>query len=159
LKIGIISVGKLKEEYWKAAVKEYSKRLSRYCQLSIDDVDEVKAGENPGEAEKIAILKGEGLNILKHIKKDTFVIALDIYGNKLSSLELSDKLKDLGIQGRSNVSFIIGGSFGLSQEVLERADYRLSFSDMTFPHQMMKVVLLEQVYRSFKIISNETYHK
>ena len=159
MKIGIISVGKLKEEYWKAAVKEYSKRLSRYCQLSIDDVDEVKSGENPGDAEKIAILKGEGQNILKHIKKDTFVIALDIFGYKLSSLDLSDKLKDLAIQGRSNIAFIIGGSFGLSPEVMERADYRLSFSDMTFPHQMMKVILLEQIYRSFKIISNETYHK
>jgi 23S rRNA (pseudouridine1915-N3)-methyltransferase len=159
LKISIIAVGKLKEEYWKEAVKEYSKRLSRYCQLTIDDVDEVKGSDNINEAEKMSILKGEGENILKKIKRDSFIIALDIKGAKLSSDQLSDKINELGIMGKSNITFVIGGSLGLSSEILDLANLKLSFSDMTFPHQMMKVILLEQIYRSYKIINNETYHK
>jgi len=159
LKISIIGVGKLKEEYWKDAVKEYSKRLSRYCQLAIDDVDEVKGSDNINESEKMSILKGEGENILKKIKKDSFLIALDIKGTKFSSDQLSNKINELGIMGKSNITFVIGGSLGLSPEILELANLKLSFSDMTFPHQMMKVILLEQIYRSYKIISNETYHK
>lgn len=159
MKISIIAVGKLKEEYWKEAVKEYSKRLSRYCQLTIDDVDEVKGSDNINEAEKMSILKGEGENILKKIKRDSFIIALDIKGAKLSSDQLSDKINELGIMGKSNITFVIGGSLGLSSEILDLANLKLSFSDMTFPHQMMKVILLEQIYRSYKIINNETYHK
>lgn len=159
MKISIIGVGKLKEEYWKDAVKEYSKRLSRYCQLAIDDVDEVKGSDNINESEKMSILKGEGENILKKIKKDSFLIALDIKGTKFSSDQLSNKINELGIMGKSNITFVIGGSLGLSPEILELANLKLSFSDMTFPHQMMKVILLEQIYRSYKIISNETYHK
>jgi 23S rRNA (pseudouridine1915-N3)-methyltransferase len=159
LKISIIAVGKLKEEYWKDAVKEYSKRLSRYCQLTLDDVDEVKSSDNVNEAEKMSILKGEGENILRKIKKDSFLIVLDIKGLKLSSEQLSERINELGIMGKSNITFITGGSLGLSSEILEMANLRLSFSDMTFPHQMMKVILLEQIYRSFKINSNEMYHK
>jgi 23S rRNA (pseudouridine1915-N3)-methyltransferase len=159
LKISIIAVGKLKEVYWKEAVKEYSKRLSRYCQLTLDDVDEVKSSDNVNEAEKMIILKGEGENILRKIKKDSFLIVLDIKGLKLSSEQLSERINELGIMGKSNITFIIGGSLGLSSEILEMANLRLSFSDMTFPHQMMKVILLEQIYRSFKINSNEMYHK
>lgn len=159
MKISIISVGKLKEAYWKDAVKEYSKRLSRYCQLALDDVDEVKSSDNVNEAEKMSILKGEGENILKKIKKDSFLIALDIKGSKLSSEQLSERINELGIMGKSNITFVIGGSLGLSSEILDLANLKLSFSDMTFPHQMMKVILLEQIYRSFKINSNETYHK
>jgi 23S rRNA (pseudouridine1915-N3)-methyltransferase len=159
LKISIIAVGKLKEEYWKDAVKEYSKRLSRYCQLTLDDVDEVKSSDNVNEAEKMSILKGEGENILRKIKKDSFLIVLDIKGLKLSSEQLSERINELGIMGKSNITFIIGGSLGLSSEILDMANLRLSFSDMTFPHQMMKVILLEQIYRSFKINSNEMYHK
>jgi 23S rRNA (pseudouridine1915-N3)-methyltransferase len=159
LKISIIAVGKLKEVYWKEAVKEYSKRLSRYCQLTLDDVDEVKSSDNVNEAEKMSILKGEGENILRKIKKDSFLIVLDIKGLKLSSEQLSERINELGIMGKSNITFITGGSLGLSSEILEMANLRLSFSDMTFPHQMMKVILLEQIYRSFKINSNEMYHK
>jgi 23S rRNA (pseudouridine1915-N3)-methyltransferase len=159
LKISIIAVGKLKEVYWKEAVKEYSKRLSRYCQLTLDDVDEVKSSDNVNEAEKMSILKGEGENILRKIKKDSFLIVLDIKGLKLSSEQLSERINELGIMGKSNITFIIGGSLGLSSEILDMANLRLSFSDMTFPHQMMKVILLEQIYRSFKINSNEMYHK
>ncbi len=159
MKISIIAVGKLKEVYWKEAVKEYSKRLSRYCQLTLDDVDEVKSSDNVNEAEKMSILKGEGENILRKIKKDSFLIVLDIKGLKLSSEQLSERINELGIMGKSNITFIIGGSLGLSSEILEMANLRLSFSDMTFPHQMMKVILLEQIYRSFKINSNEMYHK
>ena len=159
MKITVVCVGKLKEEYWKEAIKEYSKRLSRYCQLAINDVDEVKAPDSPSESEKLLVIRGEGENILKQIKQDSFVIALDVKGNKLSSELLAEKISDLGIKGRSNLVFIIGGSMGLSKAVLDRADFALSFSDMTFPHQMMRVILLEQIYRAFKINNNETYHK
>lgn len=159
MKISIIAVGKLKEAYWKEAVKEYTKRLSRYCQLSIDDVDEVRSSDNINEAEKNSILKGEAENIAKKMKKDSYIIALDIMGSKSTSNQLSEKINDLGLNGKSHITFIIGGSLGLSSEILNIADYRLSFSDMTFPHQMMKVILLEQIYRSYKILNNETYHK
>jgi 23S rRNA (pseudouridine1915-N3)-methyltransferase len=127
--------------------------------LTLDDVDEVKSSDNVNEAEKMSILKGEGENILRKIKKDSFLIVLDIKGLKLSSEQLSERINELGIMGKSNITFIIGGSLGLSSEILEMANLRLSFSDMTFPHQMMKVILLEQIYRSFKINSNEMYHK
>jgi len=159
MNISIICIGKLKEKYWIDAVQEYTKRLSKYCTLSINELKEEKAPDNPSKAEELAIKDAEGKNILKQIKKDAYVIALEIKGKELTSEELSEKIESLGIAGKSDVIFIIGGSIGLSEEVLNRSDFRLSFSKMTYPHQMMRVILLEQIYRSFKIIRNETYHK
>ncbi|WP_027399641.1 23S rRNA (pseudouridine(1915)-N(3))-methyltransferase RlmH [Anaerovorax odorimutans] len=159
MNIRIICIGKLKESYWVNAVCEYSKRLSKYCTLTINELKEEKSPDNPSNAEKSAVIEAEGKSILKHIKKDTYVIALEILGKQLSSEALAEKLNKLGIEGKSDIAFIIGGSLGLSDEVLSRADFRLSFSKMTFPHQMMRIILLEQIYRSFKINKNETYHK
>lgn len=159
MNIAIICIGKLKERYWTDAVQEYSKRLNKYCTLSINELKEEKSPDNPSEAEENAIREAEGKSILKHIKKETYVIALEIQGRELTSEGLAEKLDALALTGKSDVAFIIGGSIGLSDEVLSRADFRLSFSKMTFPHQMMRVILLEQIYRSFKINRNETYHK
>lgn len=159
MNITIVCVGKLKEKYWTDAAQEYSKRLSKYCTLVINELKEEKSPDNASNAEEMAVKEAEGKSILKQIKKDAYVIALEIQGKELTSEALSEKIESLGIAGKSDLVFLIGGSIGLSEEVLARADYRLSFSKMTFPHQMMRVVLLEQIYRSFKIIRNETYHK
>lgn len=159
MNIKIICIGKLKESYWVDAIKEYSKRLSKYCTLLIDELKEDRLPENASKAEELAVKEAEGKSILKQIKKETYVIALEIKGKELTSEALAEKVNLLGIEGKSDVAFIIGGSLGLSEEVLKRADFRLSFSKMTFPHQMMRVILLEQIYRSFKIIKNEAYHK
>jgi len=159
MNITIISVGKLKERYLKEAVEEYSKRLSKYCKLDIIEVADEKAPENMSRAEEEAVKQKEGQAILKHIKNDTYAIALAIEGKMLSSEGFSEFIDGLGIKGKSNIAFIIGGSLGLSDEVLRRADYKLSFSPMTFPHQLMRVILLEQIYRGFKIIRGEVYHK
>lgn len=159
MNISIITVGKLKEKYLKEAVLEYSKRLSKYCRLDIIEVSDEKAPENMSQAEETAVKEKEGQTILKYLKSDTYVIALAIEGKMLSSEAFADFINDLGIRGRSNVAFIIGGSLGLSDEVLKRADYKLSFSPMTFPHQLMRVILLEQIYRGYRIIKGEPYHK
>jgi len=159
MNITIISVGKLKEKYLKLGIDEYSKRLSRYAKLNIIEVSDEKAPENLSCAEEQIVKNKEGDGILKHIKEGTYVIALDLKGKMLSSEDLSDKLKTLGVSGNSNITFIIGGSLGLSDEVLKRADYRLCFSPMTFPHQLMKLILLEQIYRGFRIMKGEPYHK
>jgi 23S rRNA (pseudouridine1915-N3)-methyltransferase len=159
MNITVVCIGKLKERYWTEAIQEYSKRISKYCTLAINELKEEKAPDNASAAEEMAVKESEGKSILKQIKKEAFVIALEIQGKELTSEALSEKIEALGIAGKSDLVFIIGGSLGLSEEVLARADYRLSFSKMTFPHQMMRVVLLEQIYRSFKIIRNETYHK
>ena len=159
MNITVICIGKLKETYWTEAIKEYSKRLSKYCTLSINELKEEKMPDNASNAEEIAVKEAEGKNILKQMKKDAYVIALEIQGKELTSEALSEKMESLGILGKSDLIFVIGGSIGLSNEVLARADFRLSFSKMTFPHQMMRVILLEQIYRSFKILRNETYHK
>ncbi|HOM42202.1 MAG TPA: 23S rRNA (pseudouridine(1915)-N(3))-methyltransferase RlmH [Bacillota bacterium] len=157
--ISIITVGKLKERYLKEAVEEYSTRLSKYCKLEIIEVPDEKAPENLSPAQELTVMQKEGQGILKHVKDDTYMIALTIQGNQLSSEGLADFINDLGIKGRSNIAFVIGGSLGLSEEVLKRADFKLSFSPMTFPHQLMRVMLLEQVYRGFRIIKGEPYHK
>ncbi|MCT4565614.1 MAG: 23S rRNA (pseudouridine(1915)-N(3))-methyltransferase RlmH [Maledivibacter sp.] len=159
MNISIISVGKIKEKYFKNAISEYSKRLSRYCKLSFIEVPDEKAPESLSEIEMENIKDKEGQGILKNIKEGTYVIALDIKGKMMTSEELATKLDTLGIQGKSSIAFIIGGSLGLSKNVLNRADFKLSFSPMTFPHQLMKVVLLEQVYRGFRINRGEPYHK
>ncbi len=158
MNITVVCIGKLKEKYWVDAIKEYSKRLQSYCNLEIIELKETRLLGN-GKAEEDAVKKSEGQDILKKIKDNQYVITLEIGGKKLSSEKLAEKINDLSIDGESNIVFVIGGSLGLDNEVSKRADFKLSFSDMTFPHQMMRVILLEQVYRSFKIIRNEAYHK
>lgn len=159
MNITIIAVGKLKERYIKEAVGEYSTRLSKYCRLEIIEVPDEKAPETLSPAQELLVKDKEGQGILKHIKEDSYVIALAIQGKQLSSEDFAALINDLGIRGRSNITFIIGGSLGLSDEVLKRADYKLSFSLMTFPHQLIRVILLEQVYRGYRIITGAPYHK
>jgi len=159
MNITIICVGKIKEKYLKSAMDEYTKRLSRYCKLSIVELSDEKTPDNASEKEEIMIKEKEGEAILKSIKDNMFAIALELKGNMLTSVELSNYIKDLGIKGDSNIAFIVGGSLGLSKAVLDRVNYKLCFSKMTFPHQLFRVMLLEQVYRGFRIISGEPYHK
>ena len=159
MNIYIISVGKIKEKYLKDAITEYSKRLSRYCRLEIIEVADEKTPDNASEKEELLIKEKEGAAILKHVKDAMHVIVLDLKGKMLSSEELSRYIGNCGIQGESNIAFIIGGSLGLSAEVLKRADFSISFSKMTFPHQLMRVILLEQLYRSYRILNGEPYHK
>jgi len=149
MNIRILCVGTLKEKYWKEAVAEYSKRLGPYCSLSIEEVK-----ESPFED-----IREEGERLLKKIKSDELVITLEIQGTAKSSEELASDLERFAITGKSNIVFVIGGSSGLSAEILGRRDQSISFSKMTFPHQMMRVILLEQIYRGFKILRNEKYHK
>ncbi|MBU5592324.1 23S rRNA (pseudouridine(1915)-N(3))-methyltransferase RlmH [Clostridium sp. MSJ-4] len=159
MNITIISVGKIKEKYLKDAIEEYSKRLKRYCKLDIVELSDEKTPDNASKKEELQIKAKEGEAILKQIKENMFVIALDLKGKMISSEDLAFFIEDLGIKGESNLAFVIGGSLGLSQEVLERANYKLCFSKMTFPHQLFRVMLLEQVYRGFRIIKGEPYHK
>jgi 23S rRNA (pseudouridine1915-N3)-methyltransferase len=159
MNIYIISVGKIKERYLKDAITEYSKRLSRYCKLEIIEVTDEKTPDNASEKEELQIKEKEGAAILRLLKDNMHVIALDLKGKMLSSEELSKYVENCGIQGESNLAFIIGGSLGLSAEVLKRADFSISFSKMTFPHQLMRVILLEQLYRGYRIMSGEPYHK
>ncbi|QCX33659.1 23S rRNA (pseudouridine(1915)-N(3))-methyltransferase RlmH [Caloramator sp. E03] len=159
MNIKIIGVGKIKEKYLKDGIDEYLKRLSRYCNIEIIEVPDEKAPENLSTKEEEQVKTKEGQGILKYIKDNMYVIALDLKGTMLSSEGFADFINDLGLKGSSNISFIIGGSLGLSKEVLQRADYKLSFSKMTFPHQLMRLILLEQIYRGFRIISGEPYHK
>ena len=159
MKITVITVGKIKEKYLRDAIAEYTKRLSRYCKLEIIEVADEKTPDQAGGTVEEQIRNKEGERILKYIRDDMYVITLEIGGKMLSSEELADKINMLGIQGQSSVAFVIGGSIGLGREVLKRSDYALSFSKMTFPHQLMRVILLEQVYRSYRIINGEPYHK
>lgn len=159
MKISIITVGKIKEKYLRDAIAEYTKRLSKYCKLEIIEVADEKTQENASQIMEEALRAKEAERILKHVKSDSFIITLEIAGKQLSSEELADKIEKLGIQGVSHITFIIGGSIGLGQEVLAKSNYALSFSKMTFPHQLMRVILLEQVYRSYRIINGEPYHK
>ena len=159
MKITLITVGKIKEKYLKDAIAEYSKRLSRYCKLEIIEVADEKTPDQAGETVEENIRNKEGERILKYIRDDMYVITLEIGGKMLSSEELTQKIETLGIQGESSIAFVIGGSIGLGKEVLKRSDYALSFSKMTFPHQLMRVILLEQVYRSYRIMNGEPYHK
>lgn len=159
MKISVITVGKIKEKYLRDAIAEYSKRLSRYCKLEIVEVADEKTPDQASEAVEDAIRAKEGERILKYIRDDMYVITLEINGKMLTSEEFADKIESLGVQGKSSIAFVIGGSIGLGKEVLGRSDFALSFSKMTFPHQLMRVVLLEQVYRGYRIINGEPYHK
>jgi len=157
--ITIIGVGKLKEKYLLQGIEEYKKRLSAYAKIQIIEVPDEKAPENLSEAEMEQVKKKEGERILSHIKQDDYVIALVIEGKMWSSEDLAKEMDNLATYGKSNVAFVIGGSLGLDKEVYSRANALLSFSKMTFPHQLMRLILLEQVYRGFKINKGEPYHK
>ena len=157
--IAIVSVGKIKEKYLNAGIAEYAKRLSRYCKLTFCQVADEKTPDRASDALNEQIKDTEGQRLLKRIREQDYVIALAIDGNMVDSVELSRKIGQLGVEGRSSIAFVIGGSLGLSDAVLQRADYRLSFSRMTFPHQLMQMILLEQIYRGFRILNNEPYHK
>ncbi|MGN7178710.1 23S rRNA (pseudouridine(1915)-N(3))-methyltransferase RlmH [Paenibacillus sp. FSL R5-0490] len=159
MNISIITVGKLKEKYLKQGIDEYLKRLSAYSKMDIIEVPDEKAPEELSETEMMQVKQKEGERILAKIHPDAHVIALAIEGKMKSSEELADTLDKLATYGKSKIAFVIGGSLGLSQEVLQRADDKLSFSKMTFPHQLMKLILLEQVYRAFRINRGEPYHK
>ncbi|WP_173918151.1 23S rRNA (pseudouridine(1915)-N(3))-methyltransferase RlmH [Halobacillus sp. Marseille-Q1614] len=159
MKITIISVGKLKEKYLKQGINEYIKRLAPYAKVDIVEVPDEKAPENLSEAQMLEVKQKEGERILAKIQPDTHVITLEIEGKQLTSEKLAKQLDDLATYGKSKVAFVIGGSLGLSDEVLQRSDYGLSFSKMTFPHQLMRLMLVEQVYRAFKINRGEPYHK
>lgn len=158
MKISIVCVGKVKEKYFVDAIKEYCKRLSRYAEMNIIEVNDEKCPESLSPAEEMQVKIAEGERILSKIK-DGFVIALAIDGKMLKSEELALFIQDKMVMGISHIYFVIGGSLGLSDEVLKRADYKLSFSKMTFPHQLMRVILLEQIYRAERIMKNEPYHK
>ena len=159
MKITLISVGKFKEKYLTDAIAEYAKRLSRYCKLEIIEVADEKTPDSASEALENQIKEKEGERILSKVPDSAYVVALAIEGKQLSSEELADKMEKWNVGGISHLVFIIGGSLGMTPKVLNRADYKLSFSKMTFPHQLMRVVLLEQIYRSFRIRNNEPYHK
>lgn len=159
MKIYIISAGKLKEKYWNMAVDEYSKRLSRYCKLELIQVADEKTAEGASPAEEEAVKAKEGERMLAKIPDSAYVIALAIEGKQLDSVAFAEKIEELGVRGISQIVFVIGGSLGLSDAVMKRSNYALSFSAMTFPHQMMKVVLLEQIYRAYRIMNGEPYHK
>lgn len=159
MRINIVCVGKIKEKYLKLGIDEFKKRLSKYCKLEIIELEDEKAPENLSDKEMLIIKEKEGKKILSKIKDNSQLIALAIDGKNLSSEELAETINKLGVRGISNITFVIGGSLGLSDEVLSRADYKLSFSKMTFPHQLMRLILLEQVYRAYRINNGEPYHK
>lgn len=159
MKITILCVGKVKEKFYRDAIGEYQKRLSRYCKLEIVEVADEKTPDGASETVENQIKEKEGNRILSKIREEDYVIALVIDGKMQDSVELSKNIQQLGVRGKSSIVFVIGGSLGLSKEVLKRANEKLSFSKMTFPHQLMRVILLEQVYRSYRIMNGEPYHK
>ena len=159
MNITLITVGKIKEKYYRDAIAEYAKRLSRYCKLDIIEVADEKTPDKASEVVEEQIKQKEADRILKNIKDDTYCIALAIEGKKMDSVTMARHVEQLGLMGKSNLAFVIGGSLGLHKSVLQRADEKVSFSDMTFPHQLMRVILLEQIYRCYRIINGEPYHK
>ncbi len=156
--INIVCVGKIKEKFFRDAIEEYSKRLSRFCSLTITEVADEKIPEKSNENIEEAIKQKEGINILNHIKKDSYVIALELKGIELDSVQFSQEIEKIS-NLNSNITFVIGGSLGLSKDVLNRSNKQVCFSKMTFPHQLIRIFLVEQIYRAFKIANNETYHK
>lgn len=163
MKITILCAGKIKEKYFESGIAEYTKRLSRYTVIEIKQVQDEKTPDNASEAEEEKIKQAEGARMLDFLKKakgsDCYVFALVIKGKEIDSVELSEKISELTVSGKSHLVFIIGGSLGLSDEVIAESDYKLSFSKLTFPHQLMRLILLEQIYRAFRIKMGEPYHK
>ncbi len=159
LHIEIICVGKLKEDYLKSAIGEYTKRLSKYCSCQIIELPDEKLPTPLSEADKRKVIEKESNAILSHIKENSYVIALDLKGKEYSSKEFSNRISDIALRENSTITFLIGGTLGMSQELLKHANELICFSKMTFPHQLIRVFLLEQLFRSFKIQNNETYHR
>ena len=158
MKITIVTAGKIKEKYLTAGINEFLKRLGPFATVKIVEINEEKMKDNPSEAEKQQTLQQEGQRLLRQVAEGSYLFVLDVYGQQLSSEKLAAKLDSLALQGRSNITFLIGGAFGLSEEVRQAADFRLSFSPMTFTHQMIRLLLVEQIYRCFKINRGEKYH-
>ena len=159
MQITLLTVGKIKEKFYKDAIDEYAKRLGRYCRLKIVEVEDEKTPDKASDRQCEQILKKEGDRLKSHITDDAFVIALAIEGKKYDSVAFSKKIASEALRGNSNIVFIIGGSLGICEDIKKRADELISFSDMTFPHQLMRVILLEQVYRAYRIKTGEPYHK
>ena len=159
MKITVLCVGKIKEAFYRDAIAEYSKRLSKYCKFEIIEVPDEECRECASESEEEAVKNKEGEKLLRKIPSNAYVYALAIDGKKRSSIDFSGDLQRLMVSGKGDICFIIGGSIGLSKAVLDVADAQLSFSDMTFPHQLMRVILSEQIYRAFRIMNHEPYHK
>lgn len=159
MKVTLITVGKIKEKYFRDAIEEYVKRLSKYCKLELIEVADEKIPDKLSPVEETAIKEKEADRILKYIREDAFVYTLEILGEKADSVSFAKQIENIGINGKSHIQFVIGGSLGLHESVSKRADRKLSFSDMTFPHQLMRVLLLEQIYRAYRIIYREPYHK
>ena len=158
MKITIVCAGKLKEKYLTAGINEFLKRLKPMAQVEILEVHEEKMPDNPSAAEKEQVLQKEGEKLLKLVPSGSYLFVLDVYGEELSSEELAERIDKLGVSGRSSLTFLIGGAFGLSKEVRQAADMKLSFSRLTFTHQMVRLLLVEQIYRAFKINRGEKYH-
>lgn len=159
MNITFVTVGKIKEKYFRDAVAEYQKRLSKYCKLEIVEVADEKTPNRASETEEAQIKQKEAARILKAVRDNAYCIALAIDGKKRDSVNLAVHIEQLGLSGKSHLVFVIGGSLGLHESVTQRADETLSFSDMTFPHQLMRVILMEQIYRCFRILNGEPYHK
>lgn len=159
MKVTILAVGKIKEKFFRDAIAEYEKRLGRYCKLEIIEVSDEKTPDNASAAEEEQIKQKEAERILNKINSDAYVITLEIVGKEMDSVSFSDMLQNLGVSGKSQIVFVIGGSLGLHESISKRADRKVSFSPMTFPHQLMRVILCEQIYRGFRIMNHEPYHK
>ena len=158
MKITIVAAGKIKEKYLTAGINEFLKRLGTFANVKIVEINEEKMKDTPSEAEKQQVLAAEGQRLLKQVPEGSYLFVLDVYGKAVSSEALSEKIQKLGLEGKSSITFLIGGAFGLSEEVRQAADFRLSFSPRTFTHQMIRLLLVEQIYRSFKIARGEKYH-
>ena len=159
MKVKIICVGRLKEKYLVAGIAEYLKRLQAYCKVEVYEVSDESIPDNCSLANEMIIKSKEGKKILDKIKQDDYVVLLDVAGKEIDSIMLPKQMENCMISGKSTIDFVIGGSLGHGQEIIERANFRLSFSKMTFPHQLMRLILVEQIYRAFKIMKNESYHK
>ena len=159
MEIRILTVGKIKEKYLNDGIAEYAKRLGRYCKLTFCQVPDEKTPDKASDALNEQIKATEAERLMKLLRDQDYVIALAIDGMMLDSVQLSQKIWQLGVEGKSSIAFVIGGSLGLGDQVLRRADFKLSFSKMTFPHQLMQMILLEQIYRGYRILNHEPYHK
>lgn len=159
MKITVLAVGKIREKFYRDAVAEYAKRLGRYCRFTVIEVEDEKTPDKAGVCLEDQIREREADRILRHVREDAHVVTLEIRGRKLDSTAFADTIGKAMTGGKSHIQFIIGGSLGLHKKVSERADDRISFSDMTFPHQLMRVILAEQIYRGFRILHGEPYHK
>ncbi len=157
--INILCVGKIKEKFFREAIEEYSKRLSKYCNLNIIEVEDSKVPDKVSDNLAKVIKDEEASRMLNQMKKDTYLICLDLNGKEYDSVEFSEKISKLTAYGESNITFVIGGTLGIGDEVLKIAKEKICFSKMTFPHQLIRVFLLEQIYRGFKIMGGETYHR